>query len=234
MIKPIGLLDKYFYFCMSLLIAAIVVYGFSHTIDRHLIHPRLQPPFILNVHVAIFSGWVVFFILQSALVRMNNVRLHRLLGWFGVALGTAIPVLGISTAIIMARFHILHFHSTDDASGLMVSFFDMTAFTIPFALAIYWRRKPEFHRRLILIASCALTSAAFARFPAYLIPPGYGLFYAGVDLLILLGLARDLIVNRRVHQVYLYTLPCFVLGQLIVLFTSDWPYWTRIGEAILR
>jgi len=234
MIKPMSFLNKYFYFCMSLLIAAIVAYGFSHTIDRHLIHPDLHPPSILYVHVAIFSGWVLFFILQTTLVRTHTVRLHRMLGWFGVVLGTSIPVLGSSTAIIMARFHILHFHSTDEASGLMVSFFDMTAFSIPFALAIYWRKKPELHRRLILIATCALTSAAFARFPAYLIPRGYGLFYAGVDLLILLGVARDLIVSRRVHRVYLYTLPCFVLGQLIVLFTSDWPYWTRIGEAILR
>jgi len=234
MIKPMGLLDKYFYFFMSLLIAVVAVYGFSHTIDRYLIHPALHPPSILYIHAAVFSGWVALSMLQTALIRMHNVRLHRLLGWFGAGLGTSIPVLGSSTAIIMARFKILHLHSTDEASGLMVSFFDMTVFTIPFALAIYWRKRPEFHRRLILIASCALTSAAFARFPAYLIPPGYGLFYAGVDLLILLGVARDLIVNRRVHHVYLYTLPCFVLGQLIVLFTSDWPYWTRFGEAILR
>jgi hypothetical protein len=234
MLSPRGLLEKYFYSIMSLLITTVVVYGFSHTIDRHLIHPAIRRPFILYVHVAIFSGWVVFFILQSTLVRMHNVRLHRLLGWFGAVLGASIPVLGVTTAIVMARFHILHFHSTDDASGLMVSFFDMAAFTIPFALAIYWRKKPEYHRRLILIASCALTSAAFARFPAYLIPRGYGLFYAGVDLLILLGVARDLIVNRCVDRVYVYTLPCFVFGQLIVLFTADWPYWTRIGEAILR
>ena len=34
-----GLLDKYFYFSMSLLIAAIVVWGFNHTIDANLFHP---------------------------------------------------------------------------------------------------------------------------------------------------------------------------------------------------
>jgi hypothetical protein len=41
----------------------------------------------------------------------------------------------------------------------------LTSFTIPFVLAICWRRKPELHRRLMLIASCALTAAAFVRFP---------------------------------------------------------------------
>ena len=233
--RRVDLVDKYFYFFMSLLIAVVVVYGFSHTLDKRLIHPAVPRPFILYCHAAIFSGWVVFFILQSTLVRIHNVRLHRLIGWFGAALGVAIPVRGISTAITMARFNILHFHETDAESGLIVSFFDMAAFTIPFALAIYWRRKPEFHRRLILIATCALTSAAFARFPHYWVPPVL-FFYADVDLLILLGVARDLIVNRRIHRVYLYALPAFILGQVAALYTpvQDLPGWLTFTHAILR
>jgi len=228
-----GRLDQYFYFGMSLLIAVVVVYGFSHTVAGRLIHPALPPPFILYVHAAVFCGWVVFFIFQSALIRTHNLKLHRMTGWFGVALGVTIPVLGVSTAITMARFRILHFHSTDAASFLIVPLFDIVCFSIPFALAIYWRKRPEFHRRLILIASCALTAAAFGRFPPQLLPPV--LFYAGVDALILLGVARDLIVNRRIHQVYRYALPAFVAGQTIVMYTimNNLPYWLKIVRAIL-
>src|ERR1700722_7962927 len=234
MLKSAGLLDKYFYLFMSLLIAAVVVYGFTHTVDQNLFHATPPRPLLLYVHAAVFSGWVAFFILQSTLVRTRNLHLHRLLGCFGVALGLAIPVLGSSTAITMARFNMLHFHSTDDASGLIFSFFDMTAFTIPFALAIAWRKKPEIHRRLFLIASCALTSAAFARFPWGLPLPGF--FYAELDLLILLGVARDLILSRHIHRVYLYALPAMILGQVVVVYTGlhDLPYWHKIGDAILR
>ena len=228
-----GLLDKYFYFFMSLLIAVVVVYGFSRTVDKNLIHPALPRPFILYLHAAVFSGWVVFFILQPTLVRTHNVRLHRRIGWFGIALGVAIPVLGISTAVTMARFHILQLHSTDAELFLIVPLFDITAFTIPFALAIHWRKKSEYHRRLLSIATCALTSAAFGRFPPHLLPPIF--FYAGVDLLILLGVARDLIVNRRIHPVYVYGLPAFVLDQIVVMYTviHNSPYWLRIAHAIL-
>jgi hypothetical protein len=35
------LLDKYFYFAMSLLIAAIVVAGFSRTVNQNLFHPAI-------------------------------------------------------------------------------------------------------------------------------------------------------------------------------------------------
>ncbi len=160
-----GLLDKYFYLCMSLLIAVTVVYGFSHTVDKNLIHPAVPRPFILYVHAAVFSGWLIFFILQSTLVLTHNVPLHRRIGWFGAALGVAIPAVGFPTAVVMGRFNILHSLNAKAAADLLIPFFDMFAFSIPFALAIYWRRKSEFHRRLILMATCALTAAAFGRFP---------------------------------------------------------------------
>jgi hypothetical protein len=65
-------LDRYFYVSMSLLIAAVVVWGFGHTIDQNSIHASPIPPFILTIHAIVFPGWVLFFILQSALVRSRN------------------------------------------------------------------------------------------------------------------------------------------------------------------
>jgi len=75
---------------MSLLIPAVVVYGFSFTVGSRLIHPAIPPPPILYVHTAVFSGWLLFFLLQSALVRTHKVRWHRRIGWFGGALGVLI------------------------------------------------------------------------------------------------------------------------------------------------
>jgi hypothetical protein len=131
MTRTAVLLGKYFYLFMSLVIAAVVVYGFSHTVDTGLIHAVPVRPGILYLHAAVFSGWVIFFILQSALVRTHNMGLHRCIGWFGAA----IPLLGVSTAITMSCFKTHYFHSTDEASGLMFSFLDMTAFT-PYRLRL--------------------------------------------------------------------------------------------------
>ena len=229
-----GLLGKYFYFCMSLLIAAVVVYGFSHTIDQNLIHAVPVRPWILYLHATVFSGWVVFFIAQSALVRVHRVSVHRTLGWFGVALGVVVPVLGISTAIVMDRFVMTQFHEQGAAPFLAIQFNDMASFTVCFALAILWRRKPEFHRRLMLIATCVLTTAAFARFPGIGLPM-LGWTYVCVDSLIALGVVRDLIVNRRIHQVYLYALPVLIVAQstALQLFRAAPPQWLKITHAIL-
>jgi hypothetical protein len=228
-----GGIEKYFYFFMSLVVVAVIVYGFSFTIGKNLIHPAVPRPRILYIHATVFSSWLVFFALQSTLVRSRKVRWHRRLGWFGVALGTLIPIVGVSTAVVMGRFDKAILHTTDAEPFLIVPLFDMLCFTSTFPLAIYWRKKSELHRRLMLVATCALTAAAFGRFPASILP-GY-LFYAGVDLLILLGIARDLIVNRSVHRVYLFALPAFILGQAVVTYIAyhNSPFWLRIAHAIL-
>jgi len=228
------LLDRYFYLFMSLLIAAIIIYGFHFTVDKNLFHAAPPRPLLLYFHAAVFSLWVVFFIFQSALVRTGNVRVHRLTGWFGLALGITIILLGVSTALTMARFNMVQLHSPNARWRLIVPLFDMVCFTPTFFLAIYWRKKPHFHRRLIFIATCGLTAAAWGRFPGSILPRY--MLYAGVDLLIVLGAVRDLIVDRRIHPLYLYVLPSYVIGQSIVVYTRwhELHYWLKIADFLLR
>ena len=225
--------DQYFYFSMSLLITAIVIYGFSHTINSNLFHPDLPRPWILWVHGGLFFGWLAFFILQSTLIRTHNVRVHRTLGWFGAAMGLAIAVVGLTTAITMGRYEIAYHHAPNVAPFLIVPFCDILSFTVIFALAIYWRRKPEFHRRLVLISCCLLTSAAFGRFPIAAFADHW--FYLGVDLLIVIAIVRDAIMSR-VHPVYLYALPALIIMQSISMYAyrTAAPGWVNIANAILR
>lgn len=230
---PVRLTEKYFYLAFSMLVAVIVVYGFSFTIGDNLIHPRIPRPKILYFHAAAFSAWVVFYILQSVLVRTHNVRLHRTLGWFGAGLAATMVVLGYATSIAMDRFNWHQLNQPDAVPFIAVPFWDITAFAVTIALAISWRRKPELHRRLMLVATAALTSAAWGRFPTHFFPPVY--FYSGVDALILLGVVRDLVVNRRVHRVYLFALPAFFIGQWAAVYLAFHKpeTWIKVAQGIL-
>jgi hypothetical protein len=230
---PVRFLEKYFYFSMSLLIAAIVVYGFSQTIGDRLFHPTVPRPLLLSIHGACFSAWVLFFIFQSALVRTRNVRLHKCSGWFGAGLAALMIPLGLTIAVVMGRFNLHMLHEQDAVAFLLVPLFDIAAFTSTIVPAILLRRKPELHRRFILIATCILTSAAFGRFPTNFFPPAY--FYTGVDALILFGALRDLAVLGRIHKVYLYALPLLFAAQSAVLWivNHSWAPWVRISQALL-
>jgi hypothetical protein len=148
-----GFVHRYFYFAMSLLLSAIVVIGFKRTVNDNLFHPAVARPLILWFHGAAFSGWAIFFILQSTLVRVHKVSWHRSIGWFGAGLAAVMVPLGITTAIIMARFDAVQLHESGTDAFLSIPFYDMIAFGVLIALAIYWRTKPELHRRLIFIAT---------------------------------------------------------------------------------
>ncbi len=229
---PKGLIDKYFYFAMSLLIAAIVVSGFRLTVNANLLHPSIPRPLILWFHAAAFTGWVGFFIFQSALVRTHNVKWHRFFGWFGAALGAVMVPLGITTSIVMGRFDTTAEHIPGADAFLIVPFFDMLAFGIFFSLAILWRRKPELHRRLLFIATCGLLDAAFGRYEFVF---NNHLYFPFLDVVILLGVLRDLLVNRRVHKVYTTALPVLFIVQAFVTYTlvASSAWWVKIAHSIL-
>jgi hypothetical protein len=227
-----GLVDRYFYFAMSLLIAAIIVAGFSRTIDHALIHATPPRPLLLWIHGAAFAAWVAFYIFQSALVRTHNVKWHRFFGWFGAGLAALMVLLGFTVAIIMTRFDLRVLHQTGIESFLSVMFLDMLAFGTLVSLAIYWRKKPELHRRLLFIATCGLLDAGFGRFDVIF---NNGLFFPCLDAVILLGLARDLLVNRRIHAVYRYALPPLFLAQAVAtyLWRSSPAWWLHLTRSIL-
>jgi hypothetical protein len=228
-----SLLDRYFYFAMSLLTAAAVVWGFSHTIDQSLFHPAVPRPRILWFHGAVFSAWILFFILQSALVRTRNVKWHRLFGWFGVGLGTVMVPMGLATAIVMVHFETYQLHRTGRYAFFIVPCYDILAFAVCFALAVAWRKKPELHRRLIFVATCALLTAAFARFSPFIRTSGLG--YLGVDGMVALGLLRDLLVSRQIHKVYLVTLPAFLAAQSLVIYVlhAGPQWWVSFAHAVV-
>jgi hypothetical protein len=224
--------DRNFHLGMALTVAAVVAVGFGPSVNARLFHPPSPRPPILYVHAAVFTAWVLLFVTQSALVRFRRVGWHRRLGMLGLVLGALVPIVGIATALTMTRIH-----RTEGGSGgesfLIVSFFDMFAFAVTFGLAALFRRRPEYHRRLMVMASCGLTVAAFARFPAWLMPDDA--WYLGVDALILTAVFRDWLVMGRVHAVYRFGLPALMLGHATTMwiYKSSAPAWVAIARALL-
>jgi FtsH-binding integral membrane protein len=227
-----GFVSRYFYFSMSLLFATLVVWGFSRTVNDNLFHAAPPRPFLLWIHGTAFASWVAFFIAQSTFVRVHKVSWHRFFGWFGAGLATVMVPLGTAIAIIMARFDTVQLYQSDADAFLAVPFYDMIAFGVIIALAIYWRRRTEFHRRLMFVATCGLMDAPVARFDFLF---NHNLFYVCLDLLIVLGVVRDLVVDRRVHKVYRYVLPALIAGQSLSIYVwrINPPWWHTITHVIL-
>ena len=144
-----------FYFWIAFVMAAYVFGGFSlAALQRYLTNdPTTMPP-VVHLHGITFISWMTLLMVQTWLINVKNVALHRSLGTFGIALGTAvlfagtlITALGMSHGSPSAPFYYDLFYLSLAALG---------GFGILFTLAIRHVREPDNHRRLILFATIPL------------------------------------------------------------------------------
>jgi uncharacterized membrane protein YozB (DUF420 family) len=201
-------------------ITALILFGFSHTVESDVIHPAEAQPAILYVHVVTYTLWLAILLTQSALVWSRNVRLHRRLGWMGAAFAAGMVVIGLLTTVIMGRLQV---QRMGQEAGMFIfrPFEDILFFAAAFGLAVHWRKRPDAHRRLMVLASCALTPPAISRIPGI---HSLSTVYLGTDLLVMAAMMYDLILLRRVHAIYRWGFAIAVLGQTgLLLVMADKP-----------
>jgi len=123
-------------------------------------------------------------------------------------------------------------HRKGIASFLSILWGDMIIFGACMVLAIYFRKRPEYHRRLVFMASCQLMQAVFVRFQ-YI--GHHNLFYPALDVLVVAGMLRDLLVDGQVNRVYLYVFPAMVVLQAWATYLEQLnpSWWRATTQAIL-
>jgi hypothetical protein len=223
-------LRKYFYFGMTLVCSAILIWGFGHTVPEILLHPAVPRPKILWVHSVVFSSWLLFAIVQTGLVRVRKVRWHRTLGWFGAGLSVAMVVVGVATAIQLGRFDLRVLHQAGADTFEIVSFADMILFPALVGIAIVRRRDLELHRRLFFLATVELTGAGFGRIDWL---ATHNLMFFCADAVMCLGILRDWLLDGRVHRVYKVAIPAIVVwhGWVTWMYVRPPGWWARLAHA---
>jgi hypothetical protein len=156
-----------FYIAMAIVALAIATAGFA---PAALDTDFRKGPLTLAVgaHGMIFSAWLALFLTQSILVPKGHFTAHRRLGYAGVGLAVLMVVSGYFTAITMAR---RGFDLSGDLIGangnplelLVFQLGDLLSFSILVASAVLLRRRPDVHKRLMLLATVGtLMPAALA------------------------------------------------------------------------
>jgi hypothetical protein len=199
--------ERVFYSGMAILLCVCVFIGFSPTYFRAgMIHAPLPSP-ILQFHGAAFTLWMLLFLVQAALISARRVKWHRSLGIVAFCLPPIMIVLGVIAAI--DAFHReVQIGPLDPTVSFAIPLIGIVAFSIVIFAAWRARRRPDAHKRLILIATMGLTGAAFGRFPWGRIgfPPAAGAM-TGVGVLLLILIAFELITIRRVHRSTMWAAP---------------------------
>ena len=206
--------DHIFYSAMAIAILAAVFLGFARTyyLKEFFGTPPLSP--IFHVHAIIFTTWLLLFVTQTTLVREGRTDVHRKLGYAGGALAAAMVVVGTLAALTSARLGRVGRGVgglTDDPVAVFFSNMgDLVVFLTFLIPAFVYRRKPETHKRLMLLATTAgLMPAAIGRWP--FLHHSFARVTPVILTFVLAGPIYDLISRRRVHSAYLWGLAIFVL-----------------------
>jgi hypothetical protein len=213
------------------LIPIVVLIGFARTYYlKGFFGTRPLPSPLVHLHGIVMTAWVLLFVAQVWLVAAHRTRVHRRLGVLGAVLAGSVVLVGAETAISAAARErsgpgspALHF--------LVIPMFDMVVFAILVGIALYLRRRMETHKRVMLLASLSLLSAAFARFPLHFIATGGPLVFFGLtDLLIVGCVAYDTIRNRRLHPAFLWGMILIVSSQPLRMMLGNTDAWTKVAD----
>jgi hypothetical protein len=200
--------DDIFFTTMSAIMLAIVFMGFASSYFLRGAAFSTLPTVLVHLHGAVFSSWIILFVIQSSLVSAGNIRLHRKLGVAGAVIGGLMVILGVLTPFgTLFRGAQLPSIFTP-ASFLMGNILGILFFGIYVAIAIWKRNNRIVHKRVLLIANAMLMSPALSRM-AFPVMPHPKLTYplmvhhpfliGAIPLAMVVSLFLfDLIVYRRV------------------------------------
>ena len=219
-----------FYVGIVLFMIAVVLTGFWPSYFGPLLRGAAARPWVIHLHGLVFMGWMALLLTQVALVAAGRTGLHRQIGNAGMVYGWVVLIMGLVVGFAAPILHVTAGEwSMDRASGfLLIILGDMILFGSFFVASMVYRRKPEIHKRLILLATVALLFAAAGRM-SFLSPP----FLLAVWLSpVLIAMGYDFFTRRRVHPVYFIGLAGLLVVFSRVFFTES-EAWLRIGRPLL-
>lgn len=202
-------ITRYFYVGMALFLMLFVVLGFGSTYGLQLLmgkeisgHNFVETDWAIHIHAAVFVGWMLLLITQTALIARGQTLKH-------MAVGKTVGV-GLAVAVILAGSLITYeFAQAINSIGLvawsdwpsmilatMPSWYSLLSFAILMGLGLVNRNQPPAHKRYMIFATIMLANAATSRME-YLL--GSWDTYIGTGIMVAPLIAFDLYNERRIR-----------------------------------
>lgn len=234
---------RHFYFHMALACAAVAFLGFAPTYFVPLASGKFSAPPSVHVHGLVFFAWSLYFVFQAWLPASGQVARHRSVGLIGVSLATAMTIFGFLAGVTAMRQSAAIGQKDAGIAFAIVPWSGILFFAIVFAIGVAMVRRPEIHKRLMLLAGISILDAAVARwFLTFLAPSGppgpppvaVTIAPAFVAyLLLVVAMVHDWRSRGRPHAVYVIGGAVLVAIKLLNLPISETGAWHVFAGGIL-
>ena len=218
--------EHIFYSGIALAFGLCVFVGFSRTYYLKGLFGTPHLSWLAHLHGAMFTAWTVFFVCQVALVAAGRTELHRRIGRVGAVVGSGVLILGT-----VMTLHSVHagYTSGKTASLLINGFMNLFLFSVFFGAGLFFRRKKEIHKRLMVLAMLSLIIPAIARLPI-----AFSLIGLVIFAFSLTGVIYDVIVLRRVYLTNIVGVLLINVATPLRFIIADTRGWQTFSEWIAR
>ena len=230
--------DLYSWTALGCVLTAFL--GFIPTFWMPMAAGQFQANPVVFMHGIGFFAWTLFALIQTSLVPAGRVTLHRSVGLAGISFATLLTVLGLLAALNSLQSGIAAHQAAAAEAFLIVPLTVIIQFAVLFIFAIANIRQPEFHKRLMLLATVSVLNAPVARplivwvyklpptdqLPVWIDVPASYLSY----LLLIPALIYDWRGNGRLHPVYLVAVPILLIIPLAVMPVGDTAAWHGLAK----
>lgn len=207
--------------------ATLVVFaGFAKTFYFHGIFFNSALSNLLVMHGITMTLWFAVFITQVGLNVRGRNDLHRRFGIVAGALAALVVVLGIAVTIESGRRGISPAPEVPVLAFMAVPLFDIAIFAGFVAVALAYRRQPEVHKRLMLLATLSILTAPIARIPLDFIREGGLPAFFGIMVgLVIIAAVIDTVRSRKLHKAMVWGVAIIILSvplRIMIATTEPW------------
>jgi hypothetical protein len=167
---------------------------------------------------------------QTSLVTARRTDLHRRIGVAAVVLAAVIVVLGFAAAVDSLRRGLSQ-PDIDPRVLFAIPISSIVTFAALVAAAILYRRDSATRKRLMLLATVSLLSAAIGRIVLLIGHLPVMTLFVFTDLFVLAAVLYDLVSRRRIHPANLWGGALIIFKPLFVLLAMTLG-WLTIADAL--
>ena len=238
-----------FYITMAAIFALIAFLGFAPSFWLKLPSGTFTGSPMLYLHGLLFSIWTLFFLSQAVLVANGRLRNHKAWGLAGISLATAMVFVGLAVAVAGLDRRLALGFGDDARAFAVVPVTSALLFGGLVAAAMANWRRPEWHKRLMLVATASLLQPAIARFfflargnidaavRASGPPPPveFTMMPAAIaDLFIVAAILYDWKSRGRPHPAYLWGFAAVLAVHLSRPLVSRTAWWQQFADLLVR
>lgn len=188
---------------------------------------------LIHLHAALFTVWLLLYVSQATLIMTGQARIHVKMGPWLAAYGFAIAAVGLYTAGLLAN-RLGQRENDFEAAAAFVFFpvIDMVYFAGFLAAAIVYRRRPDLHKRAMLLATFSIAVVGLGRLVGRTGLESVVVWQSLNLAPLLIAIAYDIFVCRKIYPILAVGLVVHLI-RLNAEHFANTEVWLPVGRALI-